>query len=697
MLLIRSTINKLGSALFILTLLFGMGGLGVVLTASASAAVGLSIDSQTSGKTTGGSTVTSSGLTTTQQNDLLVAFLGSDGPASSRGQTFSSISGGGLKWQLKERTNTQYGGTEIWTAVAVTTLSNVTVKATHSGSYASSIYVVAFGGANTSANVGAVSSSSGVSGAPTTSLTTTQAGSWVWATGNDWSNAIGRMVGSGQTLQNQYLNTGSGDSFWTQSENSTTISAGTKVTINDTAPTNDMWNMAAVEVVPAFIDTTPPTAPQNVVVSSPNSYEAVLTWNASTDNVGVAGYNVYRNGTLLTQGVTTTTYTDSSLAPNTTYSYTVVGYDAAGNASPQSAAAVITTGQPDTTPPVVSMTQPGNNSTLSGTVTIGANASDDVSVSSVQFTLTNMATNAQTNLGGAITSSPYSFSWSTAGVTNGNYALSAIATDEAGNAAIATPVDVTVDNTAPVAPSVDSSSPAAIGIPGSTCSNPVQSVSTPTFSAPANSRIYVVATADSYPTGVSNCLGETAQNSISSISASAGSSWSRVMYTTQRNSAVGGFVDVWTTTVPAAQQNTSFTVNFAQPMKAEPSQVSPSGLLQVIVVDNAGASQTVNPVAVDQLNSMTTTASATVNSVPANSLVFMAVDYWNSYSTPPSTPTGQSVIGNINNRGETDTWTVSDTSSPTISGPQPVTLSQTIADLSRPSDNWHAIAWAVTP
>jgi len=244
-------------------------------------------------------------------------------------------------------------------------------------------------------------------------------------------------------------------------------------------------------------------------------------------------------------------------------------------------------------------------------------------------------------------------------------------------------------------PVIDSSSPAVIGIPGSTCANPVQSVTTPTFSPPANSRIYIVVSADSYPTGDANCLNETIQNSIASVTSTAANSWSRVADTTQRNSGVGGFVDLWTTTIPTAQTNMQISVNFAAPMKAEPNQVSPSGLLKVIVVDNAGTTQTVVPSAVDQMSSKTSTATATINNVPANSLAFMTVDYWNSYSTPPSVPSGQTVVGNVNNQGETDTWTVSDITTSGSSGP--VTLTQNITDSGHPTDNWHAVAWAVTP
>jgi chitodextrinase len=67
-----------------------------------------------------------------------------------------------------------------------------------------------------------------------------------------------------------------------------------------------------------------------------------LKWTASTDDKAVAGYRVYRNGTLLAT-VTTTTYSDTTIEPLTTYSYTVLAVDAAGNASPQSTAASVTT------------------------------------------------------------------------------------------------------------------------------------------------------------------------------------------------------------------------------------------------------------------------------------------------------------------------------------------------------------------
>ena len=88
------------------------------------------------------------------------------------------MTGGGLTWKLRERTNAQRGTAEIWEAVAPAALSNVIVTATRSsGSYIGSINVVAFSGASTITDA-AVGTGNGATGLPTASLTTTRAGSW---------------------------------------------------------------------------------------------------------------------------------------------------------------------------------------------------------------------------------------------------------------------------------------------------------------------------------------------------------------------------------------------------------------------------------------------------------------------------------------------------------------------------------------
>jgi chitodextrinase len=73
-----------------------------------------------------------------------------------------------------------------------------------------------------------------------------------------------------------------------------------------------------------------------------------LQWNASTDNVGVTGYRVYRNGALVAT-VGTTSWTNNGLSTSTTYAYTVSAIDAAGNESAQSTALSVRTGKKRTT------------------------------------------------------------------------------------------------------------------------------------------------------------------------------------------------------------------------------------------------------------------------------------------------------------------------------------------------------------
>jgi chitodextrinase len=89
-------------------------------------------------------------------------------------------------------------------------------------------------------------------------------------------------------------------------------------------------------------DTTPPSVPANLAVTGTTASSASLSWSPSTDNVGVAGYRVSRNGVQI--GTTAgTTFTDSGLSASTPYAYTVAAYDAAGNVSAQSAGVTATT------------------------------------------------------------------------------------------------------------------------------------------------------------------------------------------------------------------------------------------------------------------------------------------------------------------------------------------------------------------
>ncbi len=100
-------------------------------------------------------------------------------------------------------------------------------------------------------------------------------------------------------------------------------------------------------------DTTPPTVPAGLTVSAVSSTQINLSWAASTDNVGVAGYRIYRDGSQIATA-TGTSYQDTGRSPSTMYTYRVAAYDAASNVSAQSSQASATTPTaPDTKAPTV--------------------------------------------------------------------------------------------------------------------------------------------------------------------------------------------------------------------------------------------------------------------------------------------------------------------------------------------------------
>ncbi len=89
-------------------------------------------------------------------------------------------------------------------------------------------------------------------------------------------------------------------------------------------------------------DYTPPSTPTGLQVTGVTASSVSLSWSASTDNVAVTGYNIYR-GTTLVGTSSGTTYTDSGLTSGTAYTYSVAAYDAAGNVSAKSTAVSATT------------------------------------------------------------------------------------------------------------------------------------------------------------------------------------------------------------------------------------------------------------------------------------------------------------------------------------------------------------------
>lgn len=429
---------------------------GVQTTAATGLAVDTTVSAHQPAKT---NSVTSPAFSTAQAGELLVAFAAADGP-SPGAQAISTITGGGLTWQLARRTNTQAGTAEIWTATAPAVLKNATVKASYSGSYMGSLTVAAFSGAKTT--IGATGTANSRTGAPSATLASTQAGSWVWGVGNDWDGGTARTPGAGQTKVDEYL-ASAGDTFWVQRRTSVgTGPAGTPVTLNDVAPTNHRWNLTTVEILPANGDTTAPTSPSGVTASAAGPRQATLTWTASTDAVGVVGYSVYRSATpgftpaasnLVGTTGNVTTYSDNGLTPGTYY-YSVTARDAAGNVSPASTQAAVTLldATAPTAPTAVSATVSNAQVTLAWTA-----STDDVGVVgySVYRSLTaGFAPDAGSLLGTSTTAGYVDMS-----VPAGTYYYAVSAQDAAGNTSSAS-----TQATALVAPS-DTVAPSTPGVP----------------------------------------------------------------------------------------------------------------------------------------------------------------------------------------------------------------------------------------
>ena len=219
---------------------------------------------------------------------------------------------------------------------------------------------------------------------------------------------------------------------------------------------NNMTTSAALII--KVSNTTPDKTAPTVALTSPANSATVkntinVTANAA-DNTGVASLQFQLDGTNVGSALTAAPYSmawDTTKSAKGTHTLRAIAKDAAGN-STTSAGVTVTVNNAaaaDTTAPTVSLATPANGSTVSGTVTVSANAADNVGVASVQFQLDGA------NAGAADTGSPYSYSWDTTKSTKGSHTLRAIAKDAAGNSTTSASVTVTVGN----APTTDTTAP----------------------------------------------------------------------------------------------------------------------------------------------------------------------------------------------------------------------------------------------
>jgi hypothetical protein len=159
---------------------------------------------------------------------------------------------------------------------------------------------------------------------------------------------------------------------------STTYYVGIKA-IDDCMNEGTISNIAQF-TTQAAIDTTTPTKPTGLAGLVQSEVAITLSWQPSTDNNGVTGYNIYRNGTKVGTSVGTS-YDDKGLQSGTTYTYQVSAYDAAGNESVKSDTVSATT-KNEVIPPVISLIR-STNITATG-VTISW-TTDEPSTSQVEY------------------------------------------------------------------------------------------------------------------------------------------------------------------------------------------------------------------------------------------------------------------------------------------------------------------------
>jgi hypothetical protein len=166
----------------------------------------------------------------------------------------------GLTWTRLARDNPVVSGgsqtTEVWWAYTAPARAGMTVTATFAPATNASygppmglMRMLVFTGATSVQNGAVAVRNLGTAGAASLSLTTSADGSWVWGAVANWNSSTAPTPGAGQAVDQFAANTtGWGTGFWTQNQTAHTTNSGTSVTINATAPTNDVFTMVAFEV-----------------------------------------------------------------------------------------------------------------------------------------------------------------------------------------------------------------------------------------------------------------------------------------------------------------------------------------------------------------------------------------------------------------------------------------------------------------
>jgi hypothetical protein len=196
----------------------------------------------------------------------------------------------------------------------------------------------------------------------------------------------------------------------------------------------------------------------NVGTSSLTANAATIAWTTNVPGSSQVFYGAsssYGQSTTVNNTMLTSHLVNlSNLTSSTLYHYQVVSIDGSGKVA-RSGDLTFSTPAAGTTPPTVAITAPVAGATVSGSITVSANASASAGLTlvSVQFLLDS------SNLGSAIQTAPWTYSWNTKGVSSGTHSLSAVATDSDGNKTTSATVSVSVNNSVP--PTISITAPAS--------------------------------------------------------------------------------------------------------------------------------------------------------------------------------------------------------------------------------------------
>ena len=236
---------------------------------------------------------------------------------------------------------------------------------------------------------------------------------------------------------------------WIYTWNSGSVPDGT-YTVQSVA-TDTLGNTGTSAGITVVVDNTNPTTTVTLPSNGAAEHGSATLDASASDNVSVSQVQYALTGGTYNKSVIGTATAsiygwvyvwNTASVPNGTYTVQSLATDEADNTAYSAGITVVV----DNTPPATAVTVPANNTTQHGSATLDASASDNVSVSQVQFVLTGGTYN-KTVIGTA-TASIYGwvYVWNTASVPNGTYTVQSLATDEAGNTTYSAGITVTVHN-----------------------------------------------------------------------------------------------------------------------------------------------------------------------------------------------------------------------------------------------------------